>query len=115
MGGCWRCDDGNHPKAVLELVQKSMHTMQINLCGVHGIQFIFTYRKVVKKRKVLEISTTLIDMHVFMRFCARPNTKILALHSCELRQKQCAWNVAYVTSPDLATRSTACGQNRGSH
>ena len=36
-----------------------------------------------------------------MQFCARPNTKILALHSCELRQKQCAWNVAYVTSPDF--------------
>ena len=34
------------------------------------------------------------DMHVFMQFCARPNTKILALHSCELRQKQCALNVA---------------------
>ena len=59
--------------------------MQINLCGVHRYSIHFYIQK---GSKVLEISTTLIDMHVFMQFCARPNTKILALHSCELRQKQ---------------------------
>jgi hypothetical protein len=53
-----------HGGDVLVLVQKSM-TLCKSICMVCiGIQFIFTYRKVIEKRKVLEISTTLIDMLV---------------------------------------------------